>query len=76
MKNNVEETAFPVTDDQRSPDRSGMSLRDWFAGMALSGVWAGRESDYFGITQPTTKDVAEASYRLADAMMEARKKFG
>lgn len=54
--------------------QSGMSLRDWFSGMALQGYLAGRE-------KPTRKmlpgdkhhhSVATACYRYADAMLEAR----
>jgi hypothetical protein len=46
----------------------GMSLRDWFAGLALAGVLA----------NPTKKgrwtDYAEVSYVLADAMLAQREK--
>lgn len=56
--------AFPVaTIDGFSQD--GMSLRDWFAGQALAGMMARH-----GITSPD--DVAQASYRIADAMIAAR----
>jgi hypothetical protein len=43
----------------------GMSLRDWFAGMALQG---------FLVAEPTMQDAkaAEWSYALADAMIAAR----
>jgi hypothetical protein len=69
-----EERAFPVTIGQTDEDLQGMSLRDWFAGQALSGVWAGRESDFVKISVPTSDDVAGACYTIADAMMEARKR--
>jgi hypothetical protein len=42
-------------------DTDGMSLRDWFAGQALTGVQA-----------PTAEGVAAAAYRVADAMLAAR----
>ena len=54
----------------------GMSLRDWFAGQALAGVWAGRESDFVKISAPTTTDVAVACYAIADAMIQARSGHG
>ena len=46
----------------------GMSLRDWFAGMAMQG--------YLTVGIPTTAtygDVAEKAYRAADAMIKERK---
>lgn len=45
----------------------GMTLRDWFAGMALQGLLASKSVYHF--------DTASAeAYSAADAMMEARKK--
>jgi len=43
---------------------SGMSLRDWFAGMALQGIkWNGYER---------LSDSAQVAYALADAMIAER----
>lgn len=58
--------AFP---DDRS--QVGMSLRDWFAGMALQG-W----NNYLPPAVSTTRngDIAEWAYSQADAMIERRKK--
>lgn len=62
--------AFPVL--QRDPwDKihvacAGMSLRDWFAGLAILG----------GMTNGVPVDpqqISRAAYRLADAMIAARK---
>ena len=47
---------------------TGMSLRDWFAGMAMQGRLANCE--YNDISFST---LAVASYNAADAMLEARK---
>jgi hypothetical protein len=47
------------------PDQSGMSLRDWFAGQALSALPL---SHYEHIN-----NAAIAAYSAADAMLEARK---
>jgi hypothetical protein len=51
-------------------------MRDYFAGQALAGVWAGRESDFVKISAPTTTDVAVACYAIADAMIQARSGHG
>jgi len=45
-----------------------MSLRDWFAGLALAGIHA---SVYGG--EPDIEKIAKYSYEQADAMLEARK---
>lgn len=62
--------AFPTEGGDQSglyPD-PGMSLRDWFAGQALSGQLANRYQDQYS-------DAAQASraYAFADAMIAARK---
>ena len=48
---------------------SGMSLRDWFAGMAAQGILSRQ-----GITEINSYDVAITAYLTADAMLEERKK--
>ncbi len=58
--------AFPVANVNL---RYGMSLRDWFAGMALSGFCS--NASWSGISQDI---IAESAYIKADAMIEARKK--
>lgn len=47
--------------------RQGMSLRDWFAGQALSGFLA---SDTY--SEESAADLAKWSYQQADAMLKAR----
>ena len=44
-------------------DYHGMTLRDWFAGQALSGL----------VAQSDKKVVAQLAYKIADAMLAARK---
>ena len=69
--------AFPVPDVPyqkwgggetfHQPAKPGMSLRDWFAGMALQGVVANPARS---VEANVTRD-AKAAYLLADAMLEA-----
>jgi len=58
--------AFPHGGNESEDAKLGMTLRDWFAGQALSGVFG--SFDGWG-----TSDIAEMSYEIADAMIEARK---
>jgi len=68
--------AFPVsrghfTDDWKllsSDGMPGMSLRDWFAGQALSGLLA------YESQRATPTDAAAAAYTAADAMLAEREK--
>ena len=46
----------------------GMSLRDWFAGQALAGMWA------CSVVRGNARELAETAYRNADAMIAARQK--
>lgn len=74
--------AFPAAYD-RSENGRGMSLRDWFAGMALQGLLAG---DTDGapcndqspeaverVRKQYAKDMARSADRYADAMLAERK---
>lgn len=56
--------AFPVTNCDSKDTHFGMSLRDWFAGMALQGRLADGQRVH----------VESDAYEDADAMLEARKK--
>lgn len=56
----------------------GMSLRDWFAGQALAGELANKLKEQVGIFHPDAEaryflPMARLMYRMADAMIEARK---
>lgn len=63
-----------------------MSLRDWFAGQALSGLLAQVEDQFVGdLSDPeaiaqwhrdTDRRWATFCYRIADAMLAARSKAG
>lgn len=48
----------------------GMSLRDWFAGMALNGF---QRPSADGSEYANSARIAEAAYDIADAMLSARK---
>ena len=50
----------------------GMTLRDYFAAQALNGILSGPASRE-GVPMKEWFDAPEAAYRLADAMLEARK---
>lgn len=55
--------AFPTLGE------SGMDLRDWFAGQALAGQVTNPE-----FASCNEEQMAQASYRLADAMLAERSK--
>ena len=65
--------AFPIPTlereywDREQGEPNGMSLRDWFAGMALQGALACPASS------GKIADFASDSYQYADAMLAARK---
>jgi hypothetical protein len=70
MQNNEDETAFPVAIGQTAADMKGLSMRDWFAGMAMNGLLSSEFADR------SEADLAEMAYRQANEMMEARKTLG
>jgi hypothetical protein len=49
-----------------------MSLRDWFAGQAVSGALVDRPPESFFYPKRCA-EIARAAYGVADAMMAARK---
>ena len=48
-----------------------MSLRDWFAGMAMNGMLAARDE---GVNLEGSDGIAYAAYYLADAVLKERDK--
>jgi hypothetical protein len=60
------EPAFPVL-----PYKSGMTLRDYFAAKAMQSFLSHLVEE--GWDADDLELVAETSYRMADAMMKARK---
>lgn len=63
--------AFPCRDEDFN--FKGMSLRDWFAGQAIAGALADDNDD---LEHADWDACAGYAYRLADAMLAARKKGG
>jgi hypothetical protein len=61
--NQMNESAFP------NNRFNGMDLRDYFAAKAMQGDWAALNADSSG----SMIDAARRYYKMADAMMEARK---
>ena len=59
--------AFPRVEGEHFFGADGMSLRDWFAGLAMQGILAsGDDND--------SKVIAIGSYGVADAMLDEREK--
>ena len=70
--------AFPVVQDcgMDDPEMNGMTLRDHFAGQALSSGQASnwRDNDYKPVNGLTIiQNTGLCAYAIADAMLEARK---
>lgn len=53
--------------------QGGMSLRDYFAAIALPVAWDALDKGYFDATDYTLA-TAEAAYQMADAMLKARER--
>ena len=63
------EPAFPTPSSQPFPQYYGMSLRDYFAGQALVGLFSYTGS--YGLGN-NCESLAARSYEAADAMLKAR----
>lgn len=71
MRNSINDggAAFPESGERgKAAGGEGMSLRDWFAGQALTGLLANTNNS--GVVQ----NYAEDAYAFADAMLAARNK--
>lgn len=68
-KKDLDIAAFPmVAPEIWGFSQDGMSLRDWFAGQALAGIFATRYTGYYG-------EYASEAYKYAQAMLEERAKY-
>ena len=68
--------AFPTSHSPNYPQEigGGLSIRDWFAGMALQGWLASYDCrSVHPVTNETELCVANHAYKMADAMLAARK---
>ena len=64
--------ADPGTDPRSQILSGGMSMRDYFAGQAL--IAHASTSEWEMLDDLAQKNLAEASYEMADAMLAARSK--
>ncbi len=62
------ETVFP------NPESYGLYLRDYFAAHAMAG-YLSSPGEPFAITRESAKDIAEAAYLIADAMLEESSEY-
>ena len=66
------ERAFPVTDRNAGPASGGMTLRDYFAAAALTGLCASFDGPC--LDDAFVQGVARRSFDVADAMLAARER--
>lgn len=60
--------AFPIKGPLMTCDEQGVTLRDWFAGLAMQGMLAcGEQHD-----ANTSSVLSEDAYKIADTMLKAR----
>ena len=66
---------YPTSESDVPEYYFGMSLRDHFAAQALNSLIARFDiSDFARIPETFSSQVAKTAYKIADAMLEARKK--
>ena len=67
------DTGGPAFPSQNWPSSNGMSLRDYFAAKAMQGFVMDDVLCKEAATEPEWyENIAEASYKMADAMLKAR----
>lgn len=65
--------AFPSTITDDSLHVGGMSLRDYFAAKAMQGLVSGHFAKYGHEDYWPRPEIASEAYKIADAMINARK---
>ena len=68
--------AFPFDPEACGSTTRGMSLRDYFAGQALAGILAGRQSRLEDWVDGAVRNMSVSAYLIADAMLAAKKDGG
>ena len=69
--------AFPAQHFDLADGEHGMTLRDWYAGMAMQGLFAGLDRDaqrFMAREAEPAAAMAKACYAMADAMLKERSK--
>jgi hypothetical protein len=65
--------AFPRPQYEDTANRSGMSLRDYFANSAMQGICADGHTFWDNSSiQGEPKNIAKLSFEIADAMLKQR----
>ena len=70
-KGDVDGLGFP---QYKYSESYGMSLRDWFAGMAMQGLLASLANPRLNERAVVDSLIAETAYEIADAMLKERDK--
>lgn len=65
-------SAFPLSSDNPADSSSGMTLRDYFAAAALTGLLANPAEDYSPLAENREKALIHQAWRLADFLLESR----
>lgn len=58
--------------DWKVLEQGGMSLRDWFAGMILQGMYASQSNEVAWPSKDAHERMADVAFSQADAMLKAR----
>lgn len=67
--------AFPtLADNGHAMNQDGMTLRDWFAGKAMQGLWANATALAQMPSGSEAWAIASVAYEVADAMLKERSK--
>jgi hypothetical protein len=72
MSNNTGGPAFPIGIDAFAEDKTGMTLRDYFAAKAMQGMLANpelKDSIFHGVGHGFLE---KSAWNMADAMLRAR----
>ena len=66
-----------LTAAKKGPAPPDTSLRDYFAGKAMTIMWDAYDKGYMGLNnrdEPDIQTIAQAAYQMADAMLAERTK--